>query len=678
MVGRCLEWFRKHAGVREGHCLVLDANRTRLVHVAARGGLHEAVNGFTVDLEAREHPLVRVLSASQPVVLSRETTGPLFSGRAPVLAMPLHGIEAQENAPGGLLLVRPVTANQLELEWASEYLGYRLERARLQATSVETERRLRRERDLLQSVLDRATDPIMLTDAEGRMVIANERAERLFATREDESEGRRRAVAINNMLFSSALGRSAVEPLTSAPRELALVDPTEGSDLLFELISTTAGDARMGMGIVSILRNVSDLRRATEEIQENYRRLRAAEAEVRAERDRLDLVIDSVADPILVTDPSGNLVMMNTPAERFFSASTGVEPGRGPARPGERRQLHLVRVEPSLRQDRRVEVPGRRESRRPQDRPAGARGGGVWKRVRGPCRGLGHRHHPSRPDGGHRAGAALRAAQGGLGPARAAGPGGDVGARPPERAPPPAGPRAGAGVAGQVTVPGERLARRADAAERHPRLHEPAPTWRLGPAERIAAGIPGPRRRQRPPPADPDQRDPGHLADRGGQDARALLLDQAEGAPRRDHGRERAAHRALEPGGDRERAGRSPRDPERPPEGEADPPEPPDERAQVHPARVGDRILHPPPIEPGACDRGGGHRHRHRGRGSGADLRSLSQADPATTREGGGTGLGLAICRRLAAVLGGRITLESELRQGSTFTLVLPLGSTRP
>ncbi len=221
----------------------------------------------------------------------------------------------------GLLLVRPVTANQLELEWASEYLGYRLERARLQATSVETERRLRRERDLLQSVLDRATDPIMLTDAEGRLVIANQRAERLFATREDESEGRRRAVAINNMLFSSALGRSAVEPMTSAPREIALVDPTEGSDLLFELISTTAGDARVGMGIVSILRNVSDLRRATEEIQENYRRLRAAEAEVRAERDRLDLVIDSVADPILVTDPSGNLVMMNTPAERFFSAS---------------------------------------------------------------------------------------------------------------------------------------------------------------------------------------------------------------------------------------------------------------------------------------------------------------------------------------------------------------------
>ena len=320
MAGRCLEWLSEHAGVREGHCLVLDAERTRLVHLTAHEVMRAAVNGFGIDLETQDHPLIQALSASQPVVLAGEAAGHLFPRRGPFLALPLHSVEAQDNGPGGLLLVRPVTANRAELEWVSEYLGYRLVRARLRSTSFETERRLRRDRDLLYSILNRVTDPIILTDTEGRMVIANGRAERLFATRDDESEGRRRAVAINNMLFSSALGRSAVEELTPAPRELSLVDPTEGSDLLFELISTTAGDARMGMGIVSILRNVSDLRRATEEIQDNYQKLRAAEAEVRAERDRLDLVIDSVADPILVTDPSGNLVMMNTPAERLFSA----------------------------------------------------------------------------------------------------------------------------------------------------------------------------------------------------------------------------------------------------------------------------------------------------------------------------------------------------------------------
>jgi signal transduction histidine kinase len=318
MAEACLEWLGKHGGMQEGQCLVVDTERTRLVHLVSHGAPRGAADGLVVDLEARDHPLIRALSTSRPVVLKATAELPR---RTPVLVVPLHGAAPGTDPPAGLLLLHPVTVDPNELQWVSQYLGLRLVRARLRTTSFEAERRLRRDRDLLQSILDRVTDPILLTDAEGRLVVANVGAERLFAARDDESEGRRRAVTINNMLFSSALGRSAVEPVAPSPRELLLVDPTEGTDLLFELLSTTAGDAREGMGIVSILRNVSDLRRATEEIQDNYRKLRAAEVEVRAERDRLDLVIDSVADPILVTGPSGNLVMMNAPAERLFVAS---------------------------------------------------------------------------------------------------------------------------------------------------------------------------------------------------------------------------------------------------------------------------------------------------------------------------------------------------------------------
>ena len=50
-----------------------------------------------------------------------------------------------------------------------------------------------------------------------------------------------------------------------------------------------------------------------------------AEAAARAERDRLNLIIDSVADPIIVTDPSGETVLMNAPAEELFTVAPAAQ-----------------------------------------------------------------------------------------------------------------------------------------------------------------------------------------------------------------------------------------------------------------------------------------------------------------------------------------------------------------
>ena len=54
-------------------------------------------------------------------------------------------------------------------------------------------------------------------------------------------------------------------------------------------------------------------------------------------------------------------------------------------------------------------------------------------------------------------------------------------------------------------------------------------------------------------------------------------------------------------------------------------------------------------------------------------FKPFSQADVSTTREFGGTGLGLSICQSLSALLGGRLSLQSEVGKGSRFVLEVPL-----
>ena len=171
------------------------------------------------------------------------------------------------------------------------------------------------------TVMQSMADPVILTDNQHRVIIQNKAAERFFRVPEGVSEGGRRAVELNNLLFSAALSSMVVSG-AEASRDLTLVDVMEGEEVLFEAVCAptyTSDDTRTGM--VTVMRDVTDLRRADQEVRANLEKLRLAEEVVRQDRDRLNLVVENVGDPIIVADNSAKLVLLDPLAKELFGSN---------------------------------------------------------------------------------------------------------------------------------------------------------------------------------------------------------------------------------------------------------------------------------------------------------------------------------------------------------------------
>src|SRR5437870_2254860 len=291
-----------------------------------RGGLAERIRDATTD--ERVSPGIRETLAKAklgPIVAAplrstteRRTIGPDGKRSA------APGWEHRGEWAGVVLLSRAAGVTQNDVDALVPFARQAEEALSLQRNVDllrETAEAHAIEKEWLWWMVNGVGDAVLVTDSNNDIILQNRGGELRFRAGDEDSPGKRRAVWMNNFLFTAALstwnlGRG---PATTS-REVTLVDPFEGSELIYEVITTPATNYRVGMrGTVSVLKNVTDIRHIGEELTRGQQRLQSAEGQVRSERDRLDLIVRNVPNPIIVVDNDNRIISMNPAAERLFN-----------------------------------------------------------------------------------------------------------------------------------------------------------------------------------------------------------------------------------------------------------------------------------------------------------------------------------------------------------------------
>jgi signal transduction histidine kinase len=338
--------------------MVLDVNFDTgdVTPAAALKWPRQQMERFTTALWMSDHPLAGVLNTARPAVLTRSSIHPkpiyihpiLYSNRnlcweadrvrtASCLAVQNFRREKRirlEDQVCSTCEMRAYSAvvvvelGKHNSESALAELADLIELAnRYLSRLFKVEHYYNRMRDMeitiaqMGTVMQSMADPVILTDTQHRVIMQNRAAERFFKVPDEMTEGLVRAVELNNLLFSAALSSMLVSG-SDSHRDLTLVDAIEGEEMLFEAVSApTYGPDGIQIGTVTVMRDVTDLRRADQELRLNYDKLREAEEVVRQDRDRLNLIIENVGDPIVVCDSQAKIVLVDPLAQELFGTS---------------------------------------------------------------------------------------------------------------------------------------------------------------------------------------------------------------------------------------------------------------------------------------------------------------------------------------------------------------------
>src|SRR5688572_16399665 len=194
-----VDWIVETGAASKAAVLLADRANHQLVIVAERG--LPGVTDLTVDLRQDQHPFIKALASPRPQYISRDPQLRRILEADRFHACPLRG--HQDGQAVGILLT---SADRGQINsgasWACERLSDQLYRIRSRETLAETQ--YGQERLLLFNIINAVSDPVLLTDLEGQVLIANSLAEKLLVAPDEASEGWRRAVALNSMLFSAA------------------------------------------------------------------------------------------------------------------------------------------------------------------------------------------------------------------------------------------------------------------------------------------------------------------------------------------------------------------------------------------------------------------------------------------------------------------------------------------
>jgi PAS domain S-box-containing protein len=349
-----LDTITTDLGCTQGAIALIDEeNRVLKMRMAAGFRVNAEVEQIEMPLDSSA-PGIALIHDGRPQWISRE--GEAYAGfaahfepKVDTLALPLFGPrwslaqsrglfarrdvgeywEPEANCLGVLYIGADRTAVEAAMSMfqrLADRIGALIASAMQSERLISAVRELQRERQWVESVMQSVADPIVLTNLDNEILLQNHRAEEFLSGSEDANEGKRRALKMNDFLFSTYLSSGSVSSTETLGRDLTLVDPIEGSDIHFEVISTPAlNEQGERIGLVSVFRDVTDLRKANEELARNYRKLKQADAEARRERDRLNLIIENVGHPVVVTDANGNFVLFNQRAGLLFQQERRAE-----------------------------------------------------------------------------------------------------------------------------------------------------------------------------------------------------------------------------------------------------------------------------------------------------------------------------------------------------------------